>query len=410
MIFSSVLKLLFFRARMASLLICAVMAGFSGNAGAQVDPLVVQPENPSIQPSAEQPDPLLPEPIVVEQAPQTAEDTAVGELMDQLEVTLPVTQEGQVAPQGQVQAGEEVALPPPVLPADSMSVEPAVVGEGSVSAPPVEQLVDPQQSSEQSQEPSLEAQPAEAVSAVPALAAEEVIDENVFFDAETLVPEGEMAAKSGPKKVNPALQPASKFVVVRENHSANSRTAQLTSAERAIQLGRYESAGVIYDKLLRANPKDDDALLGLAVAYQRTGRADEAISAYEKLLDRQPGNLEARVNMLGLIGARYPASALAQLEELLQASPGDPIVLAQMAVLQADVGQYNEALQSLGVVSGLEPENAVHLFNIAVIADRAGKKQEAIKYYEEALEKDTIYGGSRSIPRESVFERLAQLR
>jgi Tfp pilus assembly protein PilF len=58
----------------------------------------------------------------------------------------------------------------------------------------------------------------------------------------------------------------------------------------------------------------------------------------------------------------------------------------------------------------MEPQNAGHVFNMAVIADRAGDKKQAITYYEEALEIDTLYGSGRSIPRDAVFERLAELR
>ena len=47
---------------------------------------------------------------------------------------------------------------------------------------------------------------------------------------------------------------------------------------------------------------------------------------------------------------------------------------------------------------------------MAVIADRAGRTDEAIKYYEKALEVDTIHAGGRTIPRESVYERLARIR
>jgi hypothetical protein len=47
---------------------------------------------------------------------------------------------------------------------------------------------------------------------------------------------------------------------------------------------------------------------------------------------------------------------------------------------------------------------------MAVIADRGGKKDQAIQYYEKALEVDTIYGGGRTIPREAAFARLSQLR
>lgn len=360
-----------------------LMALFCQTAQAQTDPLAAQPAvdiqvNQTSAPQVE--------------APQ---DPAMNDLLEQIDTTAP--------PSPEVTSSTADAGVP--------AVEATVVEQAEgLLPPPSEQLNAPQPaSSPESTSPAAPNIVPQTVGAVPALPAEQAIDENVFFDAETLVPEGEMV-DVGPIKVDPETQPASKLIIVRENHSANSRQAQLVSADRAIQLGRYESALVIYEKLLLANPNDQDAKVGRAVSLQHVGRSEEAISAYEQILDKRPGNVDARVNMLGLVGSRYPASALAQLGELLQSNPSDTRILSQMAIIQADVGQYNEALQSLGIVAGLEPTNAVHLFNIAVIADRAGKKKEAIKYYEEALDKDTIYGGSRTIPRDTVFERLAQLR
>lgn len=90
--------------------------------------------------------------------------------------------------------------------------------------------------------------------------------------------------------------------------------------------------------------------------------------------------------------------------------PGDVGMVAQIAVMQAKLARFDEAIRYLGIAASMQPKNASHLFNMAVIADRAGSKKEAIQYYEEALEIDTLYGAGRSIPREAVFERLALLR
>ncbi len=47
---------------------------------------------------------------------------------------------------------------------------------------------------------------------------------------------------------------------------------------------------------------------------------------------------------------------------------------------------------------------------MAVVADTAGSKKEAIQFYEQALEIDTLYGKGDAIPRSQIFERLAGLR
>ena len=230
-----------------------------------------------------------------------------------------------------------------------------------------------------------------------------------FFDADDLVPQGEMAS-SGPVKVNPRTQPASKLIIVKKNYEPDTQTAQLISAERAMKLGRYDSALEIYDVLYDLNKKDSRVLMGRAVVLQKLGRFDEAMGVYEQLEALEPENMDIKVNMLGLLATRYPSVALRRLLDLQQKSKSHVGLAAQIAVCYAKLGDTKSALRYLGTAASMDPKNANHLFNMAVIADRAGDKTMAIKYYEKALEVDTIHGGGRSIPRESAYERLAQIR
>lgn len=236
------------------------------------------------------------------------------------------------------------------------------------------------------------------------------VDDNLYYDSDALVPTGEIGLKGGPRKVNPAVEPGSKLIVVRKNHSSGSRQAKLVSADRAMSLGRYDSALTFYDELYARNKRDPNILLGRATALQQLGQDEAAIQAYEELLDLRPNNVEAQINMLGILGKKYPAVALKRLLDLRERHDRHVGIAAQIAVVQAELGRYEEAVRYLGMAAGLEPQNASHLFNMAVIADRSGDKTQAVKYYEQALEVDTVYGGGRSIPRDQVFSRLARLR
>lgn len=292
---------------------------------------------------------------------------------------------------------------------EETGADPAVsaVPEGQAeqidAAPPAEgELADPNSAGA--------SEAAANVPEIPAMPAAEEPDENLFFDANNLVPEGEMGGKGGPRKVNPSLEPASKLIVVTKNAAPSARQAQLVAAERAIALGRYDAALEMYDGMYQKNSRDPNVLMGRAVALQHLGQDDEAIRAYEELLNIRPENIEAQVNMIGLIGQRYPAVGLQRLMDLRQKQPGNVALLGQIAVMQANMGNYEDAFKYLGMAAGMEPHNASHLFNMAVTADRAGKKADAVNYYEQALEVDTIYGGGRSIPRDAIYERLARLR
>jgi len=245
---------------------------------------------------------------------------------------------------------------------------------------------------------------------IPSLKAENEEENTLFFDADTLVPQGEIARKGAPRKVSPATEPGSKLIIVKKNHGKNSRKAGLVAAERAMKLGRYASALEMYENMYAKNKRDPNILMGRAEAYQRLGEDDFAVQAYEELLDLRPKNVEARINMLGIIGQKYPSVALRQLLDLRENNSNNVGIVAQIAVAQAQLGDFESAIRYLGIAASMEPQNPAHIFNMAVIADQAGDRKQAIKFYEQALESDTLYGKGGAIPRDSIFERLASLR
>jgi tetratricopeptide (TPR) repeat protein len=224
------------------------------------------------------------------------------------------------------------------------------------------------------------------------------------------VPSGALAKDVGPRKVDPVMEPGSSFVVVNKTHGAQSQESLLISANRALKLGRYDAAMEMYDSLYAKNKKDPAILMGRAVAYQKAGRSESAIQMYEELLTVDKNNGNALLNMLGLLRTQYPETALRRLMNLREQYPGNASIAAQIGLIEADLGHPDEALRYLGMAASIEPRNAQHYFNMAIVADRKGDKAGAIKLYEQALEADAVYGGGRSIAREQIYDRLAVLR
>ncbi len=233
---------------------------------------------------------------------------------------------------------------------------------------------------------------------------------DVYYDADLNVPSGPLADAVGPRKVNPVLEPASRYIVVRKTHGAKDSEALLVSANRALKLKRYEAALDIYDGLYKKNKRDPRILMGRAVAQQNTGRLESALMTYEALLDIDPNNQDAMLNMLGLLRNQYPGVALRRLLNLHDRFPEHAAIAAQVGIIQADLGHEDDALRYLGMAASLEPHNAQHLFNMAIIADRQGNKADAVRFYERALETDSVYGKGQSVPREQIYDRLSKLR
>jgi len=233
-----------------------------------------------------------------------------------------------------------------------------------------------------------------------------------FFDSEDIkFKEKEFKDKTA-TGIIPTSKPAdpSKVVVVRKAVKADSQQARIVAAQRALALGRYESALRMYDALYDLNPRDPNVLAGRATAMQKLGRFDESIIGYEELFEVDAGNVEAQVNMLGMMSEKYPSVALKRLKMLHEEHPDNVMIVAQMGIAHGRLGSYEDAITALGMAASMEPRNAEHIFNMAVISDRGGYHDEAMAYYEQALETDSIYGASRSVPRDAIYERLVLLR
>jgi Flp pilus assembly protein TadD len=236
-----------------------------------------------------------------------------------------------------------------------------------------------------------------------------IAQEGDYFDSNITLPRGGQVNDTM-RVVDPKSEPGQRLVIAKKDYSKSSQESLIEAASRALQLQRYDAALEMYEQLYSKNKRDHRILMGLAVSQQYTGRADSAIQTYEALLDLDPKNADALVNMMGLIRQQYPEIALRRLLELQDRFPNNAGLVAQIGVTQADLGNYKDAVRYLEIASSLEPRNAQHPFNIAVIAERRGAVADAIRYYEEALQTDAVYGGSRSIPRDQVYDRLAKLR
>lgn len=233
---------------------------------------------------------------------------------------------------------------------------------------------------------------------------------DAYYDSRLNPPTGPLANSVGPRKVDPTQEPGSKYVVAKQNRKATDTESMLVAANRALDLDRNDAALEMFNALYEKNKRDPRILMGRAVAQQKLGQDDVAIVSYQALLDIDPKNSDAIVNMMGLLQKQYPQVAQRRLKDLQEKFPANPGIAAQLGMTYAQMGDNKEAIRALSMAESLDPTNAQHSFNMAVIFDRVGDKSNAMRYYQEALQTDAVYGASRSIPREKIYDRLAKLR
>ncbi|PZP52960.1 MAG: occlusion derived virus envelope protein 66, partial [Micavibrio aeruginosavorus] len=179
---------------------------------------------------------------------------------------------------------------------------------------------------------------------------------------------------------------------------------------RAASLGSNEAALKFYNELYRKNPGDPRIAMGRAVTLQKLGETQKAIDGYRDVLNTEPDNPEALTNLMGLIGKTQPAVAIQNLLDLKERFPRSADVSAQLGLAYAQSGNPQDGLKQLNAAANLQPENPLHYFNMAVIYDRLKDRENAIKYYEQALDVYSVNGGAGNFSREQIYDRLATLR
>ncbi len=147
------------------------------------------------------------------------------------------------------------------------------------------------------------------------------------------------ASLEGPATATPVLSPA----------------ARRAQAEAALRTGRADDALAAFQSLVETDPADTDSRMGVAAALAALGRVDEALASYEQISVEQPG---------------YPF-AYVQRGELLEQR-----------------GAIDATLEAFRAAAAVAPENADVRFTLAYALQRAGLIDEAIVAFEAGLALD----------------------
>ena len=175
--------------------------------------------------------------------------------------------------------------------------------------------------------------------------------------------------------------------------------------------GRFEEATLAYERSLKADPDERDALLGLAYINHQQGRLDDARSYYRKVLRNDPGNANANSGLLSLEQDGDATRTAGRARDLASRRPDSAAAMAAAGNAFVRDGLLADAAVAFARAQSLEPGNPLHVYNHAVALDRLGQLQQAIVQYERALSLPLGPGAAqRSYPVDAVRVRIEQLR
>jgi len=165
--------------------------------------------------------------------------------------------------------------------------------------------------------------------------------------------------------------------------------AGLAGAYAALQGGHLADAQAAYTRVLQDDPRNEDALLGLATIAARQGQHERAEGLYIRLLELDPKNAAAHAGLAGIGNYGDPAQRESRLKTLLANPPADGTVTGMLHFalgnLYAEQRRWNEAQQAYFQALTGDDGNPDYLFNLAVSLDHLRQPRLAAQYYEAAL-------------------------
>lgn len=153
----------------------------------------------------------------------------------------------------------------------------------------------------------------------------------------------------------------------------------------ALQGNTLDKAEQAYEQALRSDPKNVDALLGLAAIAQRQGRQGDAERLQQLAYEADPKDSAAQAAVVATATGDTVVLE-SRLRNLLANQPESPPLNFALGILLSRQNRWAEAQQAyFNAVAG-DGDNPDFLFNLAVSLDHLRQPKLAAQHYRMALE------------------------
>ena len=159
----------------------------------------------------------------------------------------------------------------------------------------------------------------------------------------------------------------------------------------ALQGNRIADAQRLYSQVAQEEPRNVDALLGLAAIALAQGDTGQAGRLYSRALEIEPRNALAQAGLMSLVGGADPQGAESRLRQLIDRDPS-ALLYATLGDVYAGQRQWASAQQAYFQAHRLQPESPEHAYNLAVASSTSSQPRLALNFYHQALDLARVSG------------------
>ena len=161
---------------------------------------------------------------------------------------------------------------------------------------------------------------------------------------------------------------------------------QLSEAYDAFQRGDIKTAQRVYVQVLKTEPNNRDALLGLAGISLQQGHSEKAQYYYQRVLEFYPQDSHGQVGLVNALAQSAPEYSESQLKSLLKESPEASYIHFSLGNLYARQGRWAQAQQAYFSAYQYDTHHPDYAYNLAVSLDQINQPRLALSYYQKSLQ------------------------
>jgi Flp pilus assembly protein TadD len=161
------------------------------------------------------------------------------------------------------------------------------------------------------------------------------------------------------------------------------------------------------EKRVASQPNDSVALMRLAAIYQREGTLDKATTTYEAVLQANPQNVTALVNLARLYANQDPQKAFNLAKAAHNLTPNDPQVTHTLGHLAFVTGDYQWSLSLLQLTAQVQPQDPEVLCDLGEAFYSVGRVPDARITMQNALQTGAAFSRTDEARRFLALTDLA---
>lgn len=132
-----------------------------------------------------------------------------------------------------------------------------------------------------------------------------------------------------------------------------------------------------------------ESLMGQGNMLLQNGAYDQAVSQFRKVLERDPGNFEARFNLaFAYLNWGRNSNAVTEFQKALQVNQRCGECWGNLAIAYENLGQSDKALNALYNSVNTNPGNIEARMNLATMYANADRLNDAISQYKQIIQID----------------------